>query len=48
MIATTDISTNLQQIANKVKAGQRITDEDVDFLQFLQLYPFCPENNLLK
>jgi aminodeoxyfutalosine synthase len=28
MIATTNISTDLQQIAGKVKAGQRITDED--------------------
>jgi aminodeoxyfutalosine synthase len=28
MIATTNISTNLQQIADKVKAGQRITDEE--------------------
>ena len=28
MIATTNISTGLQQIADKVKAGQRITDEE--------------------
>ena len=28
MIATTDISANLQQVAEKVKAGLRITDED--------------------
>jgi aminodeoxyfutalosine synthase len=28
MIATTDISADLQHIADKVKAGQRITDED--------------------
>ncbi len=28
MIATTDISADLQQIADKVKAGQRITDEE--------------------
>jgi aminodeoxyfutalosine synthase len=28
MIATTDTHTDLQQIANKVKTGQRITDED--------------------
>jgi len=28
MIATTDISPDLQQIADKVKAGQRITDEE--------------------
>jgi aminodeoxyfutalosine synthase len=28
MIATTDISADLQQIAQKVKAGQRITDEE--------------------
>ncbi len=28
MIATTDISADLQQIANKVKTGQRITDEE--------------------
>lgn len=28
MISTTDISPSLQQIANKVKAGERITDEE--------------------
>ena len=32
MIATTGISPDLQQIANKVKAGQRITDEEGLFL----------------
>lgn len=32
MIATTDISAELQQIANKVKAGQRITDQEGLFL----------------